>query len=317
MFLQVIKNFLSYPTHSRTLSILGFLVILAAIPLTVFIAQQQQEIRQRASEETGCPDQCFSDELRTSVPKINDACDSSYSTEIYKCPGAGENTATCGDQPWYCDGYWKPGVRPQPTEAPPAPTAPPAGGPTNPPEVQPTAAPTPTRPPAQLQKCSAEGYNGFCADISGQFPPNQQLACGTVSFTRASSGDSSCTNKNYPACHICPLSDLPKPTSAPTKPQPTATQPGPTATSAPAPAGTGPTATLTPSPAGGPTGTRVAGDINGDGQVNIQDYTTLASCYGNNMNKPSCGTNKTKADLNNDGKVDGVDYNILIRNFGK
>lgn len=37
--------------RSRTLSLLAFLVILVAIPLTVFNSQQQQEIRQRAQEE--------------------------------------------------------------------------------------------------------------------------------------------------------------------------------------------------------------------------------------------------------------------------
>ncbi len=48
-----IKNVLKFifsPTASRTTSILVILIIAAAVPLTVFIAQKQQELRQRASE---------------------------------------------------------------------------------------------------------------------------------------------------------------------------------------------------------------------------------------------------------------------------
>lgn len=315
-FLPRLWEFIVSLTHSRTLSLLAFLVILAAIPLTVFIAQKQQEIRQRASEGTGCPDQCFSDELRINVPKINDACNSSYSTEIYKCTGVsgvGDNTFTCGGQPWYCDGYWKPGVRPQPTELP----TPPAGGPTNPPP--PTAIPTQAGPAATLQTCTAEGYRGFCANASGQFPPPQQLSCGTQGFTRAAGGDSACTNRNYPECYICLLSALPQ--STPIQSGPTATRPpaaAPTATPTLPPAGSGPTPIKSgPTPTPTPTGTGIAGDINNDGKVNITDYSILSSCFGTKANLPSCGTNKTKSDLNKDGKVDGIDYNILIRNFGE
>lgn len=306
-----LREFIVLPTHSRTLSLLAFLAILLAIPLTVFIAQQQQEIRQRAEES--CPDQCYSTELWVGTPRLADGtCDNLHPQSVFTCPGE-ENTVTCGGQPYYCDGSWRAGVRPQPTEAPPPPTV----APTNPPEPQPTAVPTATLPPAQLQSCSAEGYNGFCANASGQFPPNQQVSCGAQDFRRAASGDSSCTNKNYPSCYICPLSSVPNPTQRVTQtPTPTPRSGGPTVT--PTPRSGQPTATPTPIGSGPtPTGSGILGDINGDGHVNIQDYTILTSCYGSNINKPSCGTNKTKADLSNDGKVDGIDYNILIRNFGR
>lgn len=47
-------DFIRYPSHSRTMGILAFLVLLLAIPLTVNIAQKQQELRQRAAfEENG------------------------------------------------------------------------------------------------------------------------------------------------------------------------------------------------------------------------------------------------------------------------
>lgn len=48
--LQRFIGFISQPDHKRTLTILAALAILAAIPLTVYVAQQQQDIRQRAAE---------------------------------------------------------------------------------------------------------------------------------------------------------------------------------------------------------------------------------------------------------------------------
>lgn len=48
--LQKLRVLFSSPTHSRTLAVLALLIIVSAIPLTVFIAQKQQEIRQRASQ---------------------------------------------------------------------------------------------------------------------------------------------------------------------------------------------------------------------------------------------------------------------------
>ncbi|MDO8460928.1 MAG: hypothetical protein Q7S38_00635 [bacterium] len=47
-------NFISHPDHKRTFSILAALAILVSIPLTVYVAQQRQEIRQRADEPKGC-----------------------------------------------------------------------------------------------------------------------------------------------------------------------------------------------------------------------------------------------------------------------
>jgi|GEM_PF-2892897 len=41
-------QFVGNPSHSRTLGILAILVMVAAVPLTVYIAQQRQEVRQRA-----------------------------------------------------------------------------------------------------------------------------------------------------------------------------------------------------------------------------------------------------------------------------
>lgn len=46
-------NYISVPTRSRTFGLLALLIVVAAIPLTVFIAQKQQEIRQRAATTNG------------------------------------------------------------------------------------------------------------------------------------------------------------------------------------------------------------------------------------------------------------------------
>lgn len=65
--------------------------------------------------------------------------------------------------------------------------------------------------------------------------------------------------------------------------------------------GTLPTPTPTPTPPPKP------GDINGDGCVNVVDFSILLSKW---------GTNDTGADLNLDGTVNVVDFSILLSNWG-
>lgn len=48
--LKAVWYFITSPNYSRTVGILALLVVVLAIPLTVFIAQKQQEIRQRAAQ---------------------------------------------------------------------------------------------------------------------------------------------------------------------------------------------------------------------------------------------------------------------------
>jgi hypothetical protein len=54
----------------------------------------------------------------------------------------------------------------------------------------------------------------------------------------------------------------------------------------------------------------VSGDLNGDGKVDIFDYTIFISEFG------KTGSNLV-SDLNKDGKVDIFDYTIFVGNFGK
>ena len=52
----------------------------------------------------------------------------------------------------------------------------------------------------------------------------------------------------------------------------------------------------------------VTGDINGDGKVNLSDFTELLAAWG------ATGSNLA-ADLNHDGKVDILDFNVLLANW--
>lgn len=61
-----------------------------------------------------------------------------------------------------------------------------------------------------------------------------------------------------------------------------------------------------------PSLTLTAGDINGDGAINMLDYNILISCYGDSSNTANC-PNYQAADINDDGIVDGTDYNIFLR----
>ena len=53
-----LADFLSYPSHSRTMGLLAFLIVLLAIPLTVNIAQKQQELRQHAAGSCDTQNEC-------------------------------------------------------------------------------------------------------------------------------------------------------------------------------------------------------------------------------------------------------------------
>ena len=74
-------------------------------------------------------------------------------------------------------------------------------------------------------------------------------------------------------------------------------------------ASTTPTPSPTPKPTTTPT-SFIPGDLDGDNDVDIFDYNTLVSNFGNT----NCGN---KADIDTDCDVDIFDYNLLVGNFGK
>lgn len=49
-FIKNVIELISSPNHSRTTALLIILLILAIVPLTVIVAQKQQELRQRAAD---------------------------------------------------------------------------------------------------------------------------------------------------------------------------------------------------------------------------------------------------------------------------
>jgi hypothetical protein len=60
--------------------------------------------------------------------------------------------------------------------------------------------------------------------------------------------------------------------------------------------------------------TLVAGDIDGDNQINIVDYNILLGCYSDLLPATNCNaTNNTLSDLNDDGAVNQFDYNLFLR----
>jgi len=63
-----------------------------------------------------------------------------------------------------------------------------------------------------------------------------------------------------------------------------------------------------------PLTTLIVGDINGDNQINIIDYSILIGCYSDLLPAQSCTSqNQRLADLDDDGKVDFIDYNLILR----
>jgi hypothetical protein len=58
----------------------------------------------------------------------------------------------------------------------------------------------------------------------------------------------------------------------------------------------------------------IAPSPNGDGKIDIADYSAFVECYGAKADTPSCPS-KQAADLDDNGVVDGVDYNLLLLGF--
>jgi hypothetical protein len=58
----------------------------------------------------------------------------------------------------------------------------------------------------------------------------------------------------------------------------------------------------------------IAGDINGDNQINIVDYNILIGCYSDLLPAANCtDANKVLSDLDDDGYVNQFDYNLFLR----
>ena len=63
-----------------------------------------------------------------------------------------------------------------------------------------------------------------------------------------------------------------------------------------------------------PTTTLIAGDINGDNQINIFDYNILMNCYSDLLPAVSCDEQKKRSsDITDDEAVNQYDYNLFLR----
>ena len=90
-----------------------------------------------------------------------------------------------------------------------------------------------------------------------------------------------------------------------TSPSPTIS---PTPTVSPSPTDS-PLPSVSPTPSVSPSPAVCVGDINGDGKVDLLDYSILVSNF---MLNPLIDP---RADLNGDGKVDLIDYSLLVKNI--
>jgi predicted outer membrane repeat protein len=151
---------------------------------------------------------------------------------------------------------------------------------------------------------------GALADNGG---PTETMAIGTTGAAY---------NTGNPAvCAAAPVSGVdqrgaPRTTSCsigayePAPPAPTATE---TVTAAPTA-----TATALPYPTcacAGLNPTRKLGDINGDGVVNLSDFTIFAEDYGKDTSQGAVLTS-SYSDMNCDGKVDLTDFSIFAGQYG-
>ncbi|MBI4039326.1 hypothetical protein HY388_00680, partial [Candidatus Daviesbacteria bacterium] len=58
----------------------------------------------------------------------------------------------------------------------------------------------------------------------------------------------------------------------------------------------------------------IAGDVNGDNALNVDDYNLIMECYSDLAPAKNCDANKKLAtDLSDDGKVNYDDYNLFLR----
>lgn len=174
--MQRILEFIRYPSHSRTLGLLAFLVVLLSIPLTVNIAQKQQELRQRAAGATPCEQNggpgaaC----VGTTCYVHNIKCVFEEYTHGGNCNPTGAITCPViqDDQSF----YQKPVDCVESSSLSCTPAAPPTAAPTAPPTAQPPATIAPTAAPASTIVPSASP--AVALPITGGGSSSCQYTCG-------------------------------------------------------------------------------------------------------------------------------------------
>ena len=99
-----------------------------------------------------------------------------------------------------------------------------------------------------------------------------------------------------------------EPTHSPS-PDPIGASPSPSQSPSPSPSPS-PSVEPSPSPSPSPSPQTLLGDINGDGELSIDDYNILVRHFG-----PRMPVGGSPADLDQDGNVDIFDYNIFVENY--
>ncbi|OGH51219.1 MAG: hypothetical protein A3G13_00250 [Candidatus Levybacteria bacterium RIFCSPLOWO2_12_FULL_37_7] len=299
-FVNKLRLLLKHPTHSRTLTILVALVIVATVPLTVYIAQKSQDIRQRAS----CTPVCL-EEGPTCRP-----CDGDHRGDAgcncrltcRPCTGDNANDAGCNegtnngedicDGPEICPSEVCDGPNtcirseqrctPDPTSVPtsvpptavPPTTAPPTTAPPNPTSVPPTSGPD----GRQCVQCS-NGQIETTTQSCNSSTPNCENLVGTNGLCKATVTSGSCGNNTT---------------------QPTTPPVVNTATPIP------PTGPVTPTVATPTTPPNFdAADVDRNGCIGRSDYLTWRSAYTTGVIRQN-----TFPDINTDNTVDLIDYNL-------
>lgn len=202
--LQSLFELFKTPTYSRTLSVLVILVLLSAIPLTVYVAQQTQETRQRAAEEERCPDRTQEYEGGSCASGGNRYC-SEYS-----------ETSMCANAAYICEDQFFPDVSPNNGWI--CVKTTPTLNPTSTPTPTPTLTPTPTsseedssinNPSPVIQQASDPGNGtGTCRD-NPVSPPNGRTW--KADCKDANNASNSCFHDNGSGStdnSLCPANDF-------------------------------------------------------------------------------------------------------------
>lgn len=209
--LRRLWHFVVSPNYSRTLTLLLLLTLVAAVPLTVYVSQQRQELRQRAEHlenDYACnrPHQVQVGEDVGDCDAGNGCTGNLYAQYDHTADTDGDGTADSDDpddQP-YCvnTSCSEPITCPTPT---PEPTATPQPPPPTSAAVPPTTAPPTTTPATGGQNtCSTVTNNQFCTTGScashGMIPGTG--SCGEARYNCCKSVTATATPTQAPG-RIC------------------------------------------------------------------------------------------------------------------
>jgi len=291
-FLKKVADVIARPTQTRTMGVVLMLVLVSIVSLTVIVAQQQQQIRQRAVSPScanpftgyesmdslcladcgsnppdGCTDECKENESYKGL------CESNGYT-FYIPPGENEAGGAC---------------------------------------YQNTKVGNPCTINGITGKCNSKGDCAIptpipsCEDVGGSYFCTAS-SCKDFGENCLKSGLNKCSNDTENCCYNTCSTPTPTPfpialpTSTLTPTQPSTPTIAPTVSSVP---------TAIPSVAPIP----LAADVNQDGCISISDFNEWLYAYNNDDNNRAPRNANYKPDINRDSKVDLEDYKEWYRSM--